>query len=226
MVPPFIEDIAPKEQLPIPVPLHGMPWVTLIGYSRSVIDQGVELLKMVDEGGFATIAISREPARTESLLREAGIEPAVSLPLQSDANVYGFMEASRVALVSNGFLQIMDGLALACPVVSIRRGNAGIAGWTVAGCYRPYVSIDENRDRQCAKIRRWLRTDPFPPGLRAALTKERHGTIVCADLIEDLAAGRSIPDVGPLGSRWLSWLRRYRRRHSGGWARRRQAARM
>ena len=44
---------------------------------------------------------------------------AVSLPLQSDANLFGLLQASTAGIMANGFMQMTEALALGCPVVLV-----------------------------------------------------------------------------------------------------------
>jgi len=191
MVPPYIEHVVPKEDLPVPRHLHTLPWVTLIAYDSTVLHKGIDLLASLGAIPAAVITVSHDPQEARRLLDESmpPAQPAATLPLQSDAAVAGLMGTSRVVLVSNGFLQIMEALAMACPVVCIDRG-VGFAAWILDDRFRPYVSIGETTEQQQARIGQWLATSPFPPRLRDALQHERGGTRLCADLIEALAARR------------------------------------
>jgi hypothetical protein len=117
LVTPFIEGVTPKNDLPVPSHLHEQKWMTLIAYSDDVLWRGIELLSTLGDVSAVFIIVSPVPSRAVQILEEADI-PAhkyVVLPSQSDANVYGLTQASCAVLVSNGFLQIMDSLALERP---------------------------------------------------------------------------------------------------------------
>jgi hypothetical protein len=109
----------------------------------------------------------------------------VYLPLQSDADISGFMGASRIVVVSNGFLQIMQALALGSPVVCISRG-VGITKLNIDDRFDPFVSIEEDETRQKERLVQWLANDPFTPDLLDELSGERNGVKKSADLIEQI----------------------------------------
>ncbi len=189
LIPPFIQMVTPKHKLPIPAHLHDRPWVTLIAYDPAVLRKGIALLAVLQHGAEAIITVSPQPAQAETWLEQNGIasERRVSLPLQHDAHVFGLMSSSRVALISNGYLQIMEALALACPVICIDREGAGIAAWTVDERFKPYVSIGEAEPQQQRRLQQWLAESPLTAALRAALQVERNGIRVSADAIEKVA---------------------------------------
>jgi hypothetical protein len=198
MTPPFIEAVTPKAALWVSARQDGAPCVTLMGYDPGVLRKGVELLAPLRDRRMIVVAVSPDPARARRLLSEAGIEPAqtVTLPLQNDADAFGLIRASNAAVISNGFLQVMEALALACPVVCIDRDGAGIEAWTIDERFKPYVSIGEDTPRQRDRLVQWLSGSPFPSALHESLQAERDGARFCADRIEALvAAGGGRPTL-------------------------------
>jgi hypothetical protein len=197
MIPPFIESVTPRYGLPIPARLHSRPWVTLIAYDMDVLRKGIALLACLKDGAEAIVSVCPQPAEAESRLEYIGIafERRVSLPLQSDAHVFGLMRSSRVALISNGYLQIMEALALACPVICIDREGVGIAAWTVDERFKPYVSIGEEERQQQCRLQQWLREPPFGLQLRRDLEVERDGIRISADSVEKVTRGGSAPKL-------------------------------
>lgn len=190
MIPPFIEAVTPKAALPVPAELQGLPWVTVIAYEPEILRQGVALVGDLRDRPVGIIVVSHQPAEAGRLLAEVGVAPAgvATLPLQGDATVFGLMGASRVTIVSNGFLQIMEALAMACPVICVDRGGVGITSFNIDRRFASYVSIGENAHQQRERLRRWLEASPFSARQRAALQAERNGAQRCADLIEALVA--------------------------------------
>jgi hypothetical protein len=190
LIPPFIEAVTPKEELPIPSHLKDQRWLTLIAYSDDVLWRGIEVLSSLEDvSAVFIIIVSPSPARAVEMLEEAGV-PAhqyVALPSQSDANIYGLMQASCASLVSNGFLQIMDSLALGTPVIALYRGpHAGMCALNIDDRFVPFVSFEENEEQQRRRLLKWLEANPIPPPLLEALQSERGGTIRCVDMIEEL----------------------------------------
>jgi hypothetical protein len=193
MVPPFIEAVTPKRELPVPAALHSLPWITLIAYETNILKVGIDLLASLSPVHAGIITVSRDPEEALRLLSKAGVEmqKVFALPFQSDANVSGLMGASRVTLVSNGFLQIMEALAMGSPVIALRRGSGiGMGGLNIDSRFVPYVSFQEDQDQQKERVMRWLEASPFPPDLYEKLKSERHGTRICADTIEALTFER------------------------------------
>jgi hypothetical protein len=190
MVPPFIEAVTAPEELPIPTDLRSLPWMTLIAYDSNVLKGGIDLMASLGQVHAAVITVSRDTREAMGYLSEAGIDMqrVLALPLQSDANVFGLMGASRVTLVSNGFLQIMEALAMGSPVIALKRGSGvGMGGLNIDTRFVPYVSFQEDQDQQKERIMRWLEVSPFPPDLYEKLKSERRGTSICADYAEALA---------------------------------------
>ncbi len=193
LVPPFIETVTPKAELPVPEHLHGHPWVTLIAYESAVLKKGVDLIAGLGEIDAALIIVSHDPGEAMDLLHPCGIaaRKTVVLPLQSDANVFGLFAASRVTVVSCGFLQIMEALAMASPVIALQRGSGvGMGSLNIDDRFLPFVSFGEAPARQRERMRRWLASHPFPPDLVERLQHERGGASRCAEYIEALMRRR------------------------------------
>jgi hypothetical protein len=202
MVPPFIAGVSSPAELPIPSRLRRRPLITFVAYEEQILRRGAALLSALDEPTAAVVSISHDPPAAGRLLREAGWDPdrIVTLPLQPDQQLFGFLQASRAALLSNGFIQIMDSLALACPVVALDRGpKAGMSTLNIDSRFEPYVSLNDDREAQCRKLNSWLQRSPFTHVQHQALLAERGGASRCADIVEALAASRP----GPLAP----WLR-------------------
>jgi hypothetical protein len=191
MVPPFVEAVTPRAELPVPAGLHDRPWVLLVAYETPVLQRGVDLLARVTDLDATFITVSPDPAIARELLQAADIDPArcAALPVLPDVDVFGLMHASRITLVSNGFLQIMEALAVASPVIALERGaGVGMQELNIDHRFWPYVSFQESPKRQVQRVRDWYAQDPFSDELSAALRRERRGTARSADLIEDLVA--------------------------------------
>jgi hypothetical protein len=208
IVPPFIEAVTPKSELPVPERLHVRQWITFVAYDEYVCRVGFELLAQLVEEEPIIIAISRnvELCREFALSRNIDLSRIVALPLQNDANVFGFFAQSAVTLVSSGFLQIMEALAMGSPVIALERGGGvGMTGFNIDQRFVPYVSFEQNSQQQLERIRGWLRQSPFTPELRASLACERHGTAFCANRIEAIYR-HSLTEP-----RWRKAMRRWRR---------------
>jgi hypothetical protein len=191
MVPPFINGVTPRSRLPAPTWLLGDRLITFIAYEDHCLREGAELLRTLEDSTAVVVSISHNPPMAARLLQEAGLDRdrTVVLPLQSDEHVFGFLHASRLALLSNGFIQIMDALALACPVIALARpGGAGMNHLNISDRFEPYVSLNDNREDQYHKMNRWLHQSPFPPALREELGNERGGAVRSADLVERIAS--------------------------------------
>ncbi|MDQ5822888.1 MAG: hypothetical protein M3441_01585 [Chloroflexota bacterium] len=217
LMPPMVGEITPKSKLPVPARLHQLPWITIIAYDSTVLERSISLLSGLPRQRVAIVTASRDPVEAARLMSQYGMasKEAAHLELTTDADVHGLMNASRVTLVSNGFLQIIDALALACPVICISRGNAAITATNVAECLRPYVSIDEPAERQRERVLEWLEASPFSPELRSALQSERGSLRKCVDMIERLDRARwTVPRIRReiqralfmLRHRQLAWL--------------------
>jgi glycosyltransferase involved in cell wall biosynthesis len=176
--------------------------VTFLSYEETVLRAGVDLLAALGEDEAAAVVISRTPGEATDLLRAAGLDldKILVLPPQSDADLFGLIGAGRVALVSNGFLQIMDALALGCPVIALARGHGvGMTDLNIAEQFYPYVSFGASQAEQVARLRGWLSTSPFSPALMAALARERGGIVYSADEIEALVCCGSVAIRGASG---------------------------
>ena len=187
IVPPFIERVTPKSDLPVPEELYDRRWITLVAYDDYVCKRGFDLLSRLEDRQTALIAITRNPESCRQIARSRGVDSGrlVTLPLQCDATVFGFMAASAVTLVSNGFLQIMEALALASPIIALERGDGvGMNAFNIAKRFEPYVSFEHSVEEQLSCMTRWLQMSPISPELRARLDLERHGLVICANRIE------------------------------------------
>jgi hypothetical protein len=187
ITPPFIEEVARKPDLPLPLDLQGFPWITFVAYDAYVLKKGLDLLARLAHPDLVKIVMSRNPA---ACLREAkamglSMEKFVCLPLQLDPVMFGFFSASAASLVSNGFMQIMDCLALGSPVVALERSaSVGMNELNIDSRFFPYVSFGECVERQLERINGWLKSDAFSPEMRMSLATERHGVVHCATRVE------------------------------------------
>jgi hypothetical protein len=191
LTPPFIEQVAPKPLLPVPSHLRHLPWITLVAYEPAILLQGLQLLGDIDTRHIGIIVLSSFHEQVQRLCGEFGINPknVVDLPLQDDANMFGFIHASRVCLVSNGFIQLMDALALGCPVIALERGyGVGMNELNIDERFFPHISFGETRHKQAGRMDAWLKAPPFTPELRKVLESERGGISLSADLIEGLTS--------------------------------------
>jgi hypothetical protein len=194
MTPPFIEAITPREQLPVPAELHERQWITLVAYDDYVCRKGIELMAGLKNNSSTLIAISHDPKLTAELARSADLpmQHFVSLPLQQDDVVFGFFGASAVVLVSNGFLQIMEVLAMGSPVIALERGTGmGMNSLNIDDRFVPYVSFGEEQPRQIQRVREWLEKNPLSEETRLRLHCERHGVSHCANRIEQIYRHRN-----------------------------------
>lgn len=191
MVPPFIKGVTPRSLLPASAGRLGDRLITFIAYEDHCLREGTELLRAVEDSTAVVVSISHNPPIAAQLLQEAGLDRdrTVVLSLQSDEHVFGFLQASRLALLSNGFIQIMDALALACPVIALARpGGVGMNQLNISDRFEPYVSLNDNREDQYRKLSQWLHQSPFPPALRWELSNERGGAVRSAELIEHITS--------------------------------------
>lgn len=191
MVPPFIEDVTPPERLPVPASLRTRPLLLLVAYERPILEKGVHVLSGLTQAPLGAILVSPDPAEGGRLMEGAGFSCGrfVSLPLSGDPDVFGLMALCSVSLVSNGFLQVMESIALESPVIALPRGTGvGMGPLNFDSRFDPYLSYDEEPERQRERILEWLRHPPFDEEMRRSLREERHGAGLCADRIESLAA--------------------------------------
>lgn len=211
MVPPYIGGVTPAEALPMPARLRDHLLITFVAYDEHCLRVGAELLRTLRDPQVGVVSISRDPAAARRLLDGSGLVPdrVLTLPLQLDPHVFGFLQVSSAALLSNGFIQIMDSLALGCPVITLSRGaGVGMGSLNLVSRFAPYVSLDESLAKQYRRLTEWLRRSPFPPRLAEDLRRERQGAQLSADLVEELV------DLGPV--RRPGWLPLQRIRASMG----------
>ena len=68
------------------------------------------------------------------------------------------MGASRVTLISNGFLQIMEALAMGSPVIALKRSHGvGMTVFNIDKRFVPFVSFEESQKQQGERILKWLK---------------------------------------------------------------------
>jgi hypothetical protein len=189
VVPPFIDRVTPKGELPVAAPLAGKPWITVLGFDDRVLQAGIEILARVRDHGALGITVSHAPEVTDRMLGEAGVPPEgrLALPLQRDENLFGLIAASRVVVLANGFMQVAEALALGCPAVCIHRG-IGMDGYQLDPAFRPLVAFADDVETGAAQVLEWLRENPFTAPQRAALARERGGVGAAADVIEQAVA--------------------------------------
>jgi hypothetical protein len=190
IIPPFIDEVTPDRQLSLPEEARELPRVTILGLDERVLQRGIEI---VAGHQLAVVAISRDPAAAEERMQAAGIPPERrrSLPLLSDADLYGWISTSRITITANGFMQMMEVLALGCPAICVDRG-IGMWPWSLARQLQPYVSLCEELEKQRQKLAEWLEKSPFSDDQRRALHTERQGARVCADYLEGVANRRRL----------------------------------
>lgn len=199
LIPPFIGEVTAQSALPAletRPELADEPWVTVLGFEPVVLRRGIELVASLPgppEPRPVLVALSHDPAEALRLAEEAGLDPkrVVAPGLVGDADLFGFMAAARVVVLANGYMQILESLALARPAICVMRG-VGLEGWTVEDRFKAYVSIDEDFDTQRERLAAWLASPPIPADLAGRLAGERHGARRVADEAEALMA-RSHP---------------------------------
>ena len=187
LIPPFIGEVTAKCSLPVPPELADEPWVTVLGFEPMVMRRGIELVASLAEPRPVLAALSHDPGEALRLAQEAGLDPrrVVAPGLAGDADLFGFMAAARAVVLANGYMQILESLALARPAICVMRG-VGLEGWTVADRFKAYVSIDEDFDTQRERLAAWLAAPPIPADLAGRLAQERHGARRVADEAEAL----------------------------------------
>ena len=204
IIPPFIDLVTPKDELPVPAGLAALPWITIVGFDRRVMCAGIELLARLRDLDVAGVVLSHNPAEAARLMQEAGVpnDRAVALPLQHDANLFGLIAASRVVVLANGFMQLAEAVALGCPALCVNRG-IGMEGYTLHDVFRPYVSFDDSLDQRVTRARAWLRERPFSEACLAGLRRERGGAGATADWVERaVARPQWRPKIQRLRARW------------------------
>jgi UDP-N-acetylglucosamine:LPS N-acetylglucosamine transferase len=188
IIPPFIDEVTPSAELPVPPAPRSAPRVLILGGEAIVLNEGIQLLADITDPSPQVVAISGNPAIAARQMRASGIPAnhAIALPLQSDANLFGLLQSSSAAITANGFMQMTEALALGCPAVLVDRG-IGMWPCQVDEVFQPYVSFGE-REAQRDALRRWLKQSPFDDRLREQLKHERNGAAECAGHIERVAA--------------------------------------
>jgi len=199
LIPPFIGEVTGKSALPsleTRPELADEPWVTVLGFEPMVLRRGIELVASLAEPRPVLAALSHDPGEALRLAGEAGLDPrrVVAPGLAGDADLFGFMAAAQAVVLANGYMQILESLALARPAICVMRG-VGLEGWTVADRFKAYVSIDEDFDTQRERLAAWLAAPPIPPDLAARLAQERHGAHRVADEAEALMARKGPPEL-------------------------------
>jgi len=189
LVPPFIDEVTPTQRLPVPDDLPDAPWVTIVGFDERVLRGGLDLIAGLDDPLPVVITLSHDPHAAGRMMADAGVpqDRRVAMPLRSDADLFGFIASSRAAILANGFMQIVEALALGCPAICIHRG-IGMDAWGLAEDIEPWVSMQQSDAVRRERLRGWLAARPFSAGQLDALRHERHGARVGADHIERVAA--------------------------------------
>jgi hypothetical protein len=206
IVPPFIDRVTPRDQLPVPAASADRPAITVVGFDQGVLRMGIEILARIRDHGAIGITVSHDPEAADRMLAEAGVPPdtRVALPLQADETLFGLIAASRAVILANGFMQMMEALALGCPAVCVHRG-IGMDGFQLNPAFRPLVSFAEDADAGARQVREWLRESPFTAEQRALLARERGGVTVTVDFIERAVARPRF--VSRLQRRMAEWRR-------------------
>jgi UDP-N-acetylglucosamine:LPS N-acetylglucosamine transferase len=188
IIPPFIDEVTPIAELPVPPGPRSAPRVLILGGEAIVLKEGIRLLADIKDPSPQVVAISGDPASAARQMTASGIPAnhAFALPLQSDANLFGLLQSSSAAITANGFMQMTEALALGCPTILVDRG-IGMWPCQVDEVFQPYVSFGE-REAQLDALRRWLKQSPFDDRLREQLKQERNGAAECTGHIERVAA--------------------------------------
>lgn len=206
LMPPFIEEVAAKASLPVPEHLHARPWVTLVANDAGVVRRGLELLSRVRRDDAVFVIVTRN---AERLQHDLPRERTILLPQQQDSIVFGLLASSAVTLAANGFMQIMECVALACPIVALQRDcDVGTGTLEVAEQFRPFASVREDTDRQLARLHEWLEESPFSESARTRLQAERHGLAYCVNRIEQVVRSTRPRKTPVARAAAPSWLRR------------------
>jgi hypothetical protein len=221
MVSPFIETGCQPADLVAPPPPRGAMRVTILGFDRMVLEEGIRLAASLHPRP-QVVTLSSDPAAAARLATEAGIPAshAVALPLQRDAALYALLESSAAAIVANGFMQIMESIAMGCPAICIDRG---IGMWSVqldasfdsVACFASSPGARE-------KLEGWLGKSPFDAELLAKLRAERNGATECASHLEALHAH---PEWLRIRARQAKYVTRHLAQSALRWARPAAAAR-
>jgi hypothetical protein len=185
VVPPFIDRVTPRNELPLPDAATRHPTVTVVGFDRSVLSTGIQIAARIRQHGVVAVTLSHAPGVADRMLADAGIPPEGrrSLPLQSDATLFGLIAASRAVVLANGFMQIAEAVALACPAICIHRG-LGMEGYQLDPAFQRVVMFPDGADDGARRVLEWLQESPFTREQRDALARERGGASLAADFIE------------------------------------------
>jgi hypothetical protein len=188
MLPPFIDEVTPPEALPVPPDFAGRPWITALGFDPFVMARAIELAaNTAGEWSLVVVTAWLEAARAQLASCGIGPERGVVVPLQRDADLFGLIAGGRAVILANGYMQLMEALALGRPAIAIDRG-VGLPDWSLDERFKPYVSIGETRDVQQARLETWMTSSPFPAALATALEAERGGARLAAAFIERVPA--------------------------------------
>jgi hypothetical protein len=185
IIPPFIDGLAPIDELPVPAALHGTPWITIVGFDHRVLRAGIDMVARLLDVPCACIAVSQDPANAERWCEDAGIPAGrrVSLPLQDDASYFGLIAASRAVILANGFMQIVEATALACPSICVDRG-IGMYRGTLHPAFGEFALFAESVQDGAERLRDWLHRSPFTEAQLRTLRWQRGGAAIAADCIE------------------------------------------
>jgi hypothetical protein len=207
IVSPFIGEVTPAEELPVPPPPGAAPRVLVLGGEAIVLDEGIKLVAGLADVCPQVVALNGDPSSVARKMTAAGIPLThiVTLPLQSDAKLFGLLHSSAAAIMANGFMQMTEALALGCPAVLVDRG-IGMWPGQVDEVFQPYVSFSSEREEQRKALRGWLEQSPFNSGLLERLRRERNGTLECAGLVETV-----LDNPHPWRIKWRQ--AKYRTRH-------------
>ena len=150
---------SPWSRTPLPATLRELPRVVVLGLDERVLDRGIEIgrLRRADRHRHP----QPRPRRVEGM-NAAGIPPErrLSLPLLKDADLYGWIAASRVAIVANGFMQMMEMLALGCPAICVDRAASACGRGRSPMAVALRVAVRGAGERLLG----WLRASPFGTG--------------------------------------------------------------
>ncbi|HKE29632.1 MAG TPA: hypothetical protein VKB88_45095 [Bryobacteraceae bacterium] len=209
IISPFITEVTPEVALPLGPPPEGARRLLILGGEQIVRQEGIRLAAALSDLSPQVVTLSRDPSAAADEMATAGIPSshAVALPLQHDGVLFGLLQSSAAAIMANGFMQMTEALALACPCALVDRG-IGMWSCQVDGVFQPYVSFADDWNEQRTRLRGWLEHSPFDPVLREKLRAERNGASECAEHVERVLAGRN---------RWrIRWRQAtYQARHFG-----------
>jgi glycosyltransferase involved in cell wall biosynthesis len=178
-----------------------------MGFDAGVLRTGIDILARVHAPDVVGVTLSHSAAAAARLLADAHIptDRWVALPLQPDATMFGLIAASRAAILANGFMQIIEALALGTPAVCVHRG-IGMDGFQLDPAFAGLVAFVDDAAAGAERVAAWLDSDPFDPPLREALARERGGLARTADAIERVA--RRPRRGARMQRRAIEWRRR------------------